>query len=337
MTPPDSPTHLTTWLRSLLQLLKQHGYKRQDLLKKLGLDETEFMQPLGRVEIERSNLLWAIAYEHCQEQMGLKVAAEARIADYQVIGGALTVTQTVKEAILELEHYFQLLTDTLKIESSVNAHGVSIRCWYDAELPWSNERMEAVTLIGCNVLSQLLDSPLQLERVTLTRPKPSNPLPWQQAFNAPIEWNGEFTTLRISAEQANRPILTRNKDIQPSYRSLLNSLLFKRGQEDPLATIRQVISGHLGDAQLNLQSVATRLKLSERSVQRRLQESGVSFRSLLNELRRDKALSYFREGKTANEVAYLLGFSNPSVFHRAFKKWTGHAPTHYYPDNKKQN
>jgi AraC-like DNA-binding protein len=68
--------------------------------------------------------------------------------------------------------------------------------------------------------------------------------------------------------------------------------------------------------------------MSARSLQRRLGDEGTSFDAVIDELRRDLAHRYLADPRIAiAEVAYLLGFSEPSAFHRAFKRWTGATPS----------
>lgn len=79
---------------------------------------------------------------------------------------------------------------------------------------------------------------------------------------------------------------------------------------------------------MTLRQVAQRLHLSERSLQRRLDAEGTRFADLVDEVRRELALRYIADERLAlGEVAYLLGFAEPSPFHRAFKRWTGTTPT----------
>jgi AraC-like DNA-binding protein len=67
--------------------------------------------------------------------------------------------------------------------------------------------------------------------------------------------------------------------------------------------------------------------MSARTLQRRLAGEGLSFDGVLDELRRELALRHLADRRVAiAEVAYLLGFSEPSAFHRAFKRWTGTTP-----------
>jgi AraC-like DNA-binding protein len=72
--------------------------------------------------------------------------------------------------------------------------------------------------------------------------------------------------------------------------------------------------------------MAKRLGLTARSLQRRLQDEGTSFQALRDETRRSLADRYLGQGLSVAEISFLLGFSEPSAFFRAFKRWTGLTP-----------
>lgn len=79
-----------------------------------------------------------------------------------------------------------------------------------------------------------------------------------------------------------------------------------------------------------IEAVATALGLSVRTVQRRLESEGTTFGALLDETRREAALEYLRDPQIAiKEAAYRVGFSEPSTFYRAFRRWTGATPADY--------
>jgi AraC-like DNA-binding protein len=72
--------------------------------------------------------------------------------------------------------------------------------------------------------------------------------------------------------------------------------------------------------------VARELGLSRATLYRKLKQEGVSFEALRDELRRDLALRYLAGKTSVSKTAYLLGFSDPAAFSRAFKRWTGKSP-----------
>ena len=88
-----------------------------------------------------------------------------------------------------------------------------------------------------------------------------------------------------------------------------------------------MLAANLAHGAVTLAEAARALHLSERTLQRRLDEAGTRFTELVDEVRKDMALRYVRDPRLAlGEVAYLLGFAEPSPFHRAFRRWTGRTP-----------
>ncbi|HVF57519.1 MAG TPA: AraC family transcriptional regulator [Pyrinomonadaceae bacterium] len=94
--------------------------------------------------------------------------------------------------------------------------------------------------------------------------------------------------------------------------------------------VRQLLQEAMHEGDAGLEAVSNRMGLSSRTLQRKLKEEGTSHQDLLDEMRRDLSKRYLREpGMAICEVAYLLGFSEPSAFHRAFRRWTGITPKEY--------
>ncbi|RKZ80269.1 MAG: AraC family transcriptional regulator, partial [Gammaproteobacteria bacterium] len=77
-------------------------------------------------------------------------------------------------------------------------------------------------------------------------------------------------------------------------------------------------------------TIAASLFMSQRTLQRRLEENNTSFKQLVNEVRQDLADTYLNDSSlTLTEISFMLGFSEMSAFSRAFKRWSGKSPTDY--------
>ena len=105
-------------------------------------------------------------------------------------------------------------------------------------------------------------------------------------------------------------------------------LLSKYPPRDSLIDqVQNIIAGEFRGGDPSLERVADALSLTPRTLQRKLRELGTSHNELVDQMRRQLAMRYLREPEMAIcEVAYLLGFSEASSFHRAFKRWTGVTP-----------
>jgi AraC-like DNA-binding protein len=113
-------------------------------------------------------------------------------------------------------------------------------------------------------------------------------------------------------------------------RDMANEALRERGagEASPLDTLREIIARELQRGVPSLKIAARSMATSERTLRRRLEASGTSFRVLLDETRARLAREYVRDERLPlSEVAFMLGFSEPSAFHRAFKRWTGTTPS----------
>lgn len=94
--------------------------------------------------------------------------------------------------------------------------------------------------------------------------------------------------------------------------------------------VRRLLAAQLCEGGENLERIAARLNMSARTLHRRLRDEQTSFRRVVEDVRTSLAQRYlFETTFTAAEIAFLLGYSEPSVFHRAFRRWTGQSPQRY--------
>jgi AraC-like DNA-binding protein len=116
----------------------------------------------------------------------------------------------------------------------------------------------------------------------------------------------------------------------PELLATFDKEIAERLNSDPQSLVDKVrheFRLRLGTDVPDLPSVARNLNMSDRALQRDLRASGTSFREILDDFRKDLALHYLKNKSTSiAELSFFLGFSEPSVFHRSFRKWTGLTP-----------
>ena len=101
-----------------------------------------------------------------------------------------------------------------------------------------------------------------------------------------------------------------------------------RSQPSFRREVEAVVEPLLASGDANIDSVAREMGLSRQTLYRRLKAEGATFEQLLDELRHKLALKLVRaEGMAVKQAAWRLGFSDPAAFSRAFKRWTGSAPS----------
>lgn len=136
------------------------------------------------------------------------------------------------------------------------------------------------------------------------------------------------TRLHFSHEDARRPFITRSdtlwEALEPGLRQRLAALT---AQDSMRARVKAMLWETLAGGANTSEEIARRLHVSKRSLQRRLSEEGASFKEILTETRAELSEHYLRRNDVSlAEIAFLVGFRDPTSFFRAFQSWTGKTP-----------
>lgn len=146
-------------------------------------------------------------------------------------------------------------------------------------------------------------------------------------FGTPVQ-SGAQASITFAASDALRPFLTVNEGMwrvfEPDLRRRLSELSAEATMAERVsAVLLELLPGNLA----TIEKTAERLGLSRRTLQRRLEDEGVSFRGLVNRTRESLARHYLSSTTlSGGEIAFLLGFEDPNSFYRAFQGWTGQSP-----------
>jgi len=301
------------------------------LARATGFDPAAAADPDARIPLETENALWDEAARRCgDDAFGLHAAELIRPGMFDVLDYVLRTAPTVRAALERLARYnrlehdvavFTILDrgDTVRVEHAFTAAGVA-----------PGRHACDFTLGAVVVVSgQIAGAPLAPRAVELARPAPASTAEHERVFGVRPRFDAAVNALELPADVVDRACPAADPALSRVVERHAEALLAAR--PDPQATtsqrVRHLLAGALADGDATLAAMAARLRMSERSLQRRLADEGVSFDAVLDDLRRELALRYLAAPSVAiAEVAYLLGYSEPSAFHRAFKRWTGVTP-----------
>jgi AraC-like DNA-binding protein len=165
-------------------------------------------------------------------------------------------------------------------------------------------------------------------KVGFQYPQPEDVSAYHRLFRAPLEFEQPINFVIFDAALLDQPFPKANPGLFAVLDRYIIELLKKLPrQENIVDSVRQEISDGLRGGDAGLEAIALRLSIAPRTLQRKLKEAGTSHQELLDEMRRELSIHYLQERQMAVcEVAFLLGFSETSAFHRAFKRWTGTTP-----------
>ncbi|MEM7585405.1 MAG: AraC family transcriptional regulator ligand-binding domain-containing protein [Acidobacteriota bacterium] len=165
--------------------------------------------------------------------------------------------------------------------------------------------------------------PLKVEAPSAPQPEEA----YTEYFGRAVEQGPKFR-LTFSARDAARPFLTANAKMweffEPELRKRLSELDASATMVD---RVRGALLELLPSGSSSLQSVAKKLAVSTRTLQRRLGAEGQTFQRVLDATREELARHYLGSSKLSGaEISFLLGFEDPNSFFRAFHAWTGETP-----------
>lgn len=331
--PTTASYELLSFARPLIDLLLAGGESLQQITDTCGIDPAALEAPAATITVASFNSLWVLACEKCGPTTGLQCAQYIKLVDLQELGLLLAASENVEECIGQLQRYSQFLTTLGSMECAWNGDTLEVTIAFSSPVPQIFERLDNGVMLSQTLAEQYLTSPLRFSAVALIRPKPAAPEIWEAAFNCPVQWGAAVTTVSLNRTEAERGLITRNPAIKQAFQLLLDNKLSQRHQNDPMIRIRAAVTQRISKGDIALDTIAKALSCSPRSLQRRLREQGTTFNELVATVRRDFAEEQLRQGANIADVAYYLGYSETSAFHRAFKQWTGQTPQTYVAEH----
>lgn len=332
MTPPARTPQVSARIGAfIVQVAQARGVEGASLMARAGFDPAWLADPDARMPLAVEERLWNQAAALSGDALfGLHAAAAIRPGAFDVLDYAVRTAPDLRTALQRLARYNRLVHDLANFAIVPAGEGVRIEHRFEGGGVPCTHAAEFTLASLVVVASQLAGTPVQPVAVELAHPAQGDPEAYRRVFGLVPRFAAPVSCLVLSAEWLDRAVPAADPGLSRIVTAHAEQLLAARAAAAPETTAAQV-KRHVAEAMahgpLPLRQVAARLNVSERSLQRRLKEEGTRYALLVDEVRRDLAWRYVAERRLAlGEVAYLLGFAEPSAFHRAFKRWTGSTP-----------
>jgi AraC-like DNA-binding protein len=194
----------------------------------------------------------------------------------------------------------------------------------------SRHCFESAITSSIRMIRTLTGQPIDPVQVTFTYPEPESPTEYERVFRCPVLFNQKANSFTIDLKVIFIPVRYANPELLEYFENYAQEFLADMDRQSEYAsTVTKILLSQLDDEDLSIKKVAREMSVSVRTLQNRLKGEGVVFSDLLQEVREKLAKKYLRENYSVEDITYLLGFSEPSVFRKAFKKWSGVTPRQY--------
>jgi len=259
--------------------------------------------------------------------IGLKLGTEDRMERYDPIAIAAVSTRSLRDAIGRIGRYKQLTCpEKISLVERGNESAVHFT-WLLAD-----EKEPAMLIDVCfawilSIARRGSGRPIHPKRVEFQRPEAHRTV-YEKHFQCPVKFKAARNVLIFDKADMDSAFLTYNADllgvVAPQLEAELKQQLAEKSfREQVKGTLKRLLAGE----RPAIEHVARELRLSKRTLQRRLTEDGITFQELMEEARRELARHYLLHSSLElNETAYLLGYEDANSFFRAFHEWEGTTP-----------
>lgn len=325
-------TTSTAWVKGIAEMLETVGLDRHAVFIEAGLDLAVLDDPHGKFATEALSRLWEVAAARSgNPAIGLAMSHIARPASFDVITYAIMSCQNLLAGLERLVRYTRIVSDAviLSLQEDVDGH------WLDMEViggdrPVPIQRVDFILVTSLTFFRWLTGQHLNPVAVEWTHRAPADLSAYRDAFQCPLRFNAGFDRMMFSHADLAVPFPTFNPLLVELHDRYAGEYLDRLDHTKISHKIRDLVVRHLPDGDPMRADIARAVCMSERTLQRRLQEEGTSYQQLVDDTRHELAQRYLGQSQLSlSQAAYLLGFAEQSAFFRACKRWFDMSPNQY--------
>jgi AraC-like DNA-binding protein len=316
-------------LVELPQVLRELGKDPATVIASAGIDAELLRNSENSISfVELGRLVEAcVAATRC-EHFGLLVGSRSGTACLGLVGRLMQTAPTLKDAILDLctnqRRYVRGAVTYLVIQNEVAFWGYAV---HYPGVQAIEQVSDGAIAIAFNMMGELVGT--VPEEVLTSRRPPSNIEPYRRFFGRAPRFNAEQHALVFSTRLLSRPVCSANHELR---RTLEKSVAAYWAVKQPRITdtVTRMLRARVIFPDISLEELATELSMQPRTLNRRLQAEGKTFRELVNEARFQVARQLLAGTRMdITNIALALGYADPSGFTHAFQRWSGVAPSEW--------
>jgi AraC-like DNA-binding protein len=331
-TSPEPITVSVTLLSQMFLYLTALKVDIDAFLSSLGVDPDTVKSPDSRISLETYLLIQDEAAEYVNDPyFGLHMGEFAEAGSWSILGYMMMNCKTLGEAFEKSGRYSRIIGNLIEARAELHFNKVKIIFFVPPYAPpMSRHCFETVFSSSVRMMRMFTGVQINPLEVTFIYPEPESTAEYERIFCCPVRFGQKRNSFTIDMGVVNIPIRMANPALLEHFERYAQDFLAQMERKDETSqTVTRIILARLDDENLSIDKVAREMAVSVRTLQNRLEGEGVVFSDLLKDIRQRLAKKYLHENYSVEQITYLLGFSEPSVFRRAFKKWSGVTPREY--------
>jgi AraC-like DNA-binding protein len=322
------------YLQPVLKAAAACGVSAGELAAAAGMPADAFVTLPETLPVEAYvRLLDTGAHLADDPHFGLHVGECVELGAYNVYGLILLSCRDFGQALQQTLRFEGLAHDLGR--SALRVDGAVAEYRWDCAIPGASRHLAESVFAGIQVMGGwLAGRPLPQAEISFTHAMPDDCSEHRRLFGEAVIFDAPANTARFDASLLSWPVRNADVGLYPVLQQHAEQLLKEklRAQSDAAiaAQVRNVIVRNLAQDRVRLATIAEEMRITQRTLQRKLSEAGVTFQQVLDQTRHELARDYLKREKLGlAEIAFLLGYQEQSSFCHAFKEWTGLSPSAY--------
>jgi len=325
------------YVKALLDFAVMQGANEQRLLTRADISTEALTDQDNRLGFARYVALMREAKADTNNPaLALEFGAASDMRKFSVVGLISHASANMLEALIQLNRYGRLVVDVEGISDGArfaltDANGER---WMEDRRANPNAFPEMTESTWSRfIVTTRRDFPEHTYALAahVTHAAPTYRARYEELWQVPVTFSSHWNAIRSDPSWERVQIQPDNRYVFGVLTERGDALLKELGNSTTMrGKVEALIMPILHTGEVSAETIAAKLNTSRQTLYRQLKGENATFEQVLDDLRHRMALDYIAAKKVSvNETAYLVGFSDPASFSRAFKRWTGKSPREY--------
>jgi len=317
--------------RELFDVLIDFGADKAKLQQESGIHAQQLSNAESRFPVDRHLKLWCAGEALLQKSaIGLRIGASSNPYLRGIVGLTFAASPSLKTAIDNKIKYTRILADHIFLEFTQSDDTFSMT-YSILEGYFHRHEIERVFSGFLNWVRMFVGSSVLPVNVSFQYEKPASYKVYQQCFGDNLSFDQSHNRITFDSTLLQHKNTKFNEYLYSILCARADNMLQELGmQVDFLTSVRSTIAGRLCHGDFAAADIAKAHNISIRTFHRKLKENGKTYQKILDNVRKEMAVSYLQQSDCRPQsVPYLVGYNDERAFQRAFKRWTGFSPKQY--------